>query len=257
MKIFEMSNYKNTEMNKFWTESAEKNHFWIIWRFKFLIKELIEKKIYLSKKLKIMDLGCGNGILSNQIETYRPVKIDRVDSSKQMLKKNKKVKGKLICYNISRKNKILKNKYDIVFLFDVLEHIKNDKKFLLDVLYHIKPGGFLVLNVPSLQLFYSKYDVAVGHVRRYSKATFSKTSKIHGANMVSIKYWGFLLVPVLALRKFSLILYNQKKYDSIVKHGWKTNSMINYLMKIIMKIELGLFRNFIIGTSLMTIIQKK
>ena len=257
MKIFKMSNYKNTEMNKIWTESAEKNHFWILWRFKFLIKELREKKIYLSKKLKIMDLGCGNGILSNQIETYRSAKIDRVDSSKKMLKKNKKVKGKLICYNISKKNKILKNRYNIIFLFDVLEHIKDDKKFLLDVLYHIKPGGFLVLNVPSLQLFYSKYDVAVGHVRRYNKATFLKTSKIPGANIVSIKYWGFLLVPVLALRKFFLIFYNQKKYDNIVKHGWKTNSMINYLMKTIMKIELSLFRNLIIGTSLMTIIQKK
>lgn len=257
MKILKISNQKNTQMNKFWSESAKKKHFWIVWRFKFLIKELIEQKIRLSKNLKIMDLGCGTGILSNQIESYYPVKIDRVDSSEKMLNQNKKIKGKLICYNTSEKNKKIKNKYDIIFLFDVLEHIKNDKKFLSDALYHIKPGGLLVLNVPSLHSFYSKYDVAVGHVRRYSKTSFEKVAKACAVDIISIKYWGFLLVPVLALRKFSLIFFKQKKYDEIIKHGWKTNFLINYLMKFIMKLELGLFQNLIIGTSLMIIVQKK
>ena len=50
-----------------------------------------------------MDLGCGNGILSNQLEDKFSVKIDRVDSNLNTLKLNKKVKGRLICYDISKK----------------------------------------------------------------------------------------------------------------------------------------------------------
>ena len=63
------------------------------------------KKIKLNKKSKVMDLGCGNGILSNQLESKMKIKIDRVDSNFETLKLNKNVNGRLICYNISEKNK--------------------------------------------------------------------------------------------------------------------------------------------------------
>ena len=58
---------------------------------------------------------------------------------------------------------------NIIFLFDLIEHVKNDKKFISDTLFHLKKDGYLLINVPSLEFFFSKYDVAVGHLRRYDK----------------------------------------------------------------------------------------
>ena len=140
---------------------------------------MIINKVIIDKKKKIMDLGCGNGILSNQLEDKFSVKIDRVDSNLNTLKLNKKVKGRLICYDISKKNEKYKNYYDYIFLFDVIEHVKYDSKFIENTLFHLKNKGLLIINVPSLQILYSKYDTAVGHLRRYDKRLFRKVIKKH------------------------------------------------------------------------------
>ena len=95
-------------MNKNWLNSAAENHFWMLWRYNFLISKIFGNEIKLQKKMKIMDLGCGNGILSEQIEKNYNVKIDRVDANFETLKLNRYIKGRTICYNIKERNKKLK-----------------------------------------------------------------------------------------------------------------------------------------------------
>ena len=243
-------------MNQNWLDNAEESHFWILWRFKILLKLMNLNKVILDKKKKIMDLGCGNGILSNQLEDKFSVKIDRVDSNLNTLKLNKKVKGRLICYDISKKNEKYKNYYDYIFLFDVIEHVKYDSKFIENTLFHLKNKGLLIINVPSLQILYSKYDTAVGHLRRYDKRLFRKVIKKSMINDISMNYWGFTLLPVLFLRKIILIFYNNKNYDNIVKSGWKTNNFINMFMKFLMNIEIKIFKKQFLGSSLMVILTK-
>ena len=102
-------------MDNMWLDSAGIKHFWMKWRYKFLLKQLKKNNISINKKLKIMDLGCGNGILSNQLESQFNIKIDRVDANEETLLLNKKIKGKLICYNVNTKSKKVKNYYDIIF----------------------------------------------------------------------------------------------------------------------------------------------
>lgn len=243
-------------MNQNWLDNAEESHFWILWRFKILLKLMNLNKVILDKKKKIMDLGCGNGILSNQLEDKFSVKIDRVDSNLNTLKLNKKVKGRLICYDISEKNERYRNYYDYIFLFDVIEHVKYDSKFIENTLFHLKNKGLLIINVPSLQILYSKYDTAVGHLRRYDKRLFRKVIKKIMINNISMNYWGFTLLPVLFLRKIILIFYNNKNFDNIVKSGWKTNNFINMFMKFLMNIEIKIFKKQFLGSSLMVILTK-
>ncbi len=256
MKIIKESKSKNTKMNKYWLKSAGLNHFWMVWRIKFLLKLLDYYKITLNKKLKIMDLGCGNGILSNQLEMIRKIKIDRIDSDYRTLKNNKNVKGKLICYNVSNKINKLKKSYDMIFLFDVIEHVKNDKKFLSDTLFHLKKGGYLIINVPSLQFFFSKYDHVIGHLRRYDKNSIKNLVKRLKIQTITVDYWGIFLLPLLILRKVILFFYNKKDVDKIVKKGWETNKYLNIFFKYVLELELKFFKKQFLGTSLMIILKK-
>ena len=256
MKILKNSKSLNTKMEQRWLDSAGINHFWMIWRFKFLIFQLKKEKINIKKKMKIMDLGCGNGILSNQIEKKFKVKIDRVDVNEETLKLNKNVKGKLICYNIREKKKKLKNYYDIIFAFDVIEHVKNDLNFLKDALFHLKSNGLIIINVPSIQKLFSKYDHAVGHLRRYNNNDFYLFKKKLNLYSISINYWGLLLIPILILRKFILMLYNQNNYKKIITSGWKTNKYLNQFFKIIMNFELKFLKKNFSGSSIMAIFKK-
>ena len=45
----------------------------------------------------------------------------------------------------------------------------NDKRFLNDSLFHLKKGGIAIINVPAVNLLYSKYDKLIGHIKRYKK----------------------------------------------------------------------------------------
>ena len=206
MKIYNQSKSLKTKMNKNWLNSAAENHFWMLWRYNFLISKIFGNEIKLQKKMKIMDLGCGNGILSEQIEKNYNVKIDRVDANFETLKLNRYIKGRTICYNIKERNKKLKNFYDVIFLFDVLEHVKKDKEFLSNVLFHLKKNGHLIINVPSINILYSKYDHAVGHIKRYNKIDFIKIKKELNFKIIKLEYWGLFLLPFLFLRKLIMMI---------------------------------------------------
>ena len=131
-----------------------------------------------------------------------------------------------------KKNEKYKNYYDYIFLFDVIEHVKYDSKFIENTLFHLKNKGLLIINVPSLQILYSKYDTAVGHLRRYDKRLFSKVIKKIMINDISMNYWGFTLLPVLFLRKIILIFYNNKNYDNIVKIRLENKQPYKYVYEI-------------------------
>ncbi len=54
--------------------------------------------------------------------------------------------------------------YDIIFLFDVLEHIKDDANFINECYRILKPGGIIVASIPFMYRFHEQpYDY-----RRYT-----------------------------------------------------------------------------------------
>ena len=64
------------------------------------------------------------------------------------------------------------------------------------------------------------------------------------------------MLPVLLIRKIMLSFYEKKDFKKIIEKGWKTNRFFNFLFKLIMSVEIKLFNNSLIGTSLMVIFKK-
>jgi len=54
---------------------------------------------------------------------------------------------------------------------DVLEHIEDDTGELARAAQHLKTGGHLVVLSPALPSLYTEFDKAIGHHRRYTKAS--------------------------------------------------------------------------------------
>jgi SAM-dependent methyltransferase len=86
-------------------------------------------------------------------------------------------------------------------LFDVLEHIEDDRGYLRGVLRYLKPGGRLYLTVPAYQWLWSRNDVTSGHKRRYTIATLREVVAAAGYRIDYATYFFSLLPPAIFLAR--------------------------------------------------------
>ena len=62
-------------------------------------------------------------------------------------------------------------RFDAILYIDVLEHIEDDASELARSARRLRLGGHIIVLAPAHQSLYSEFDKALGHFRRYSKAS--------------------------------------------------------------------------------------
>jgi len=87
-----------------------------------------------------------------------------------------------------------------IALFDVLEHIEEDRKFLTEVYTRLKPGGYLYITVPAFEWLWSGSDISAGHYRRYNPEELVRILNEHFNTLFITCFFSVLVFPVLALR---------------------------------------------------------
>jgi SAM-dependent methyltransferase len=86
-------------------------------------------------------------------------------------------------------------------LFDVLEHIEDDRQVLGRLATLIQPGGRLYLTVPAYQALWSGEDELGGHHRRYTCASLSRVVAAAGFTVEFSSYFFWPLpLPILLVR---------------------------------------------------------
>jgi 2-polyprenyl-3-methyl-5-hydroxy-6-metoxy-1,4-benzoquinol methylase len=180
-----------------WYEIADLNHFWVIWRFKVLKKQTM---LLPKTGSQVFEIGCGNGLVLAQLEAEFGYTADGCDLNPAALQQVGQGAGKLWCYNVFDQKKELLGAYPLVLLFDVLEHVEDDQAFLKMAVAHCCDGGVVALNVPASSTLFSKYDIAAGHYRRYSKKEIRALLERAGLTPLKVSYWGLLLFPLLLIR---------------------------------------------------------
>jgi SAM-dependent methyltransferase len=246
-RIVFLSEPAPVKMGTEWFDIVDADHFWIRNRFRVFQKITAP----LSKKAKYAEIGCGTGLFQCQIDRESGISIDGFDLDLEALKKNTS-RAPLFVYNIFDKRPELKSTYDGLFLFDVLEHLDEDKAFLESCLYHIKPGGRIFINVPSREELRSKYDMLVGHVRRYSLPDLVSLAESCGLTVQKKTYWGMPLYPVLVLRKH---LMKKTPNHRVLQSGMKPPGQLSNKVLALLSL-LEPIPQTILGTSAMLIAQK-
>jgi precorrin-6B methylase 2 len=75
-----------------------------------------------------------------------------------------------------------------VVAYNVLEHIPDDVAALSAMVSLVEPGGKVILIVPAFNLAMSRFDMEIGHQRRYTKESLSTTLTAAGLTIESIHY---------------------------------------------------------------------
>ena len=235
-----------------WFEIASADHFWV--RRRFEVFERLAGHL-LHDAGEMAEIGCGHGVLQRQVEERYGRELAGFDLNEYALKQNVSRKSGVYCYDIFQQHAALRAKFDVVFLFDVLEHIAVEDGFLEAVLFHLAQQGKIVLNVPSGQWAYSEYDRAVGHARRYSISTLRKTGERCGIRIQTWTYWGLPLIPTLALRKLWFMGKGTRDNRTVISSGFDSRSgSINNLLWLACQCEV--IPQHWWGTSLMAILER-
>jgi len=111
------------------------------------------------KKIKILDIGCGEGHLLYSFKKEGYSNCWGIDSSKGQIEKASKVVSCIEQADMFQYLRENKNKFDLITLFDVAEHLK--KKDLLILLKEINkslnPSGMLIIHTLNAWSLFSRF----------------------------------------------------------------------------------------------------
>jgi 2-polyprenyl-3-methyl-5-hydroxy-6-metoxy-1,4-benzoquinol methylase len=228
-----------------WFAISSTDHFWVRRRFAVL-QRLAGHRI--SGARKMAEFGCGHGLLQRQIEDAYGREVTGFDLNECALRQSASRLSRVCCYDILQRDPALHNRFDVILLCDVLEHISDEAQFLRALSFHLAPGGTLIINVPAGQWAWSSYDIAAGHLRRYSLETLQRTVCASDYSLMEWSYWGLPLVPAALVRK--LWLLGERDQNKIIAAGFDSRSeTINHMMGLVSRFEW--LPQKILGTSLM------
>jgi 2-polyprenyl-3-methyl-5-hydroxy-6-metoxy-1,4-benzoquinol methylase len=249
--VIYLSAPESVHMADEWFNIANPGHFWIKRRFEVLRKLARDLGV---RGRKTAEIGCGGGLVQQYLEQTYGLSVDGFDLNEAALLRSVAVNHPRYCYNVLDRKPQFAAKYDLLVLFDVLEHIEQEKPFLEAVLFHLKPGGWLLINVPALMSMYSHYDRVVGHQRRYTRKTLAAACSAVGLERVAETYWGLPFLPLLLARKLWLAT-KQQEPQTVIRQGYKPPGRLgNRLLAALGTLERIPQR--LLGSSLMAIYSK-
>lgn len=220
-KIEYYSPSQKVSMADAWFDVATLEHFWVRRRFDVLRRLL---GTHVRDLTPVAEVGCGHGLVQAQFKKAFGVQVDGFELNEYALSRSVASDQPRFVYDIHDRKEEIREKYGLIILFDVIEHLEDDQCFVESVLFHLKPGGILAVNVPALELLRSRYDDEQGHFRRYTLGQLEKLGQ--KCNMVNLAgtYWCMSMVPVLLLRK--LLLKFKDGERAVVKSGFVPPSRI-------------------------------
>jgi len=84
------------------------------------------------------------------------------------------------------------NSFDTVFALNVVEHIEDDFHAIKNSYKLLKKGGHLVILVPSYQHLYNKFDIGLGHYRRYTLSSLARILQMNNLKIIRKQYFNFV-----------------------------------------------------------------
>jgi 2-polyprenyl-3-methyl-5-hydroxy-6-metoxy-1,4-benzoquinol methylase len=180
----------------------------------------ILQDITFSKEMKVLDIGCAYGYflkLCDEIgcETYG------IDISKYAIKQAKKeTKAKLFVHDVDKGLPMFSNDFfDLITMFDVIEHLTSPFLTLKEVYRILKPKGKLVITTPNINA-----------IDRFIKKFFGKEEEWHGYHDKTHLY---LFTPL------SLKFLVERSGFKTVKIETPFHPLPRFIQKIVNKLGLG------------------
>ena len=203
---------------------------------------------------KILDYGCGTGVTTQSLKKFGTVfGTDKSQFAMDKTKSNKIETIKFSLVNSTGSTELLET-FDLITLFDVLEHIENDNHALMHLYKLLKKKKFLLLTVPAFSFLWSDHDTALSHYRRYTKKSLSEVLDKSGFKIIRISYFTTWIFPCITLYRI-LTRWKKTNSSSLQPLPEKLNNLV--VKSFNLENDLLKKRNLSVGNSIICLAQKK
>ncbi len=234
---------------------SEDRHWWFLGMRRIFTR--IIKNIYGDQtNLEILDVGCGTGMIMQDLKKFGQVV--GVDNQTAALEFCQLRKIDQVCLADGLNLPFKDGRFDLVTVFNVVEHIQDDAAFILELSRVCKNKGRIILSTSAFNLLWSRHDQVNQHKRRYTKNRLRALINEQRLCVERITYTNCILFPfILAATVWENI--RPSFCGSLLDRYYSLPKSINKLLYLVLKLEELILRlsNFPLGVSLLCVAQKK
>jgi len=175
--------------------ALEDVHWWF--RGRRAILNAAIKRLPLSPQSTILEAGCGTGGNLTMLSQHGLVEAMEYDPIAKKLADRRRV-CPVVAGELPNGIPFPARSFDLVALFDVLEHLDEDVATLKTLRQRLTSEGWLILTVPANPWMWSHHDEVHHHRRRYTLGHLKSVVKNSGYQIHYAGYFNFLLFPLIA-----------------------------------------------------------
>ncbi len=221
--------------------NLENRSFWFKHRNSIILK--ITKRFPYAENFA--DIGGGNGLQIHYLSKNSKDKKFFLIEPGYFGCLNAKKRGLNNVFNLEAKDfSFKKHKIGGFGLFDVIEHIKDDKIFLKkEVLSRCKKGSLIYITVPAYNWLRSDVDDYTMHFRRYNEKLFKNLAKNCNLRLVYFSYFfSYLPIFIFLFRTLPYRLWGRKRKGKEImeteKKQHRIGKFVSFFIDMINKWEL-------------------
>jgi SAM-dependent methyltransferase len=231
---------------------TESRHWWFSAR-RSIVSEMIER-LSLAQDSEILEVGCGTGGNLATLARFGKVSAFELDANAREIAAEKPDHScDIRAGKCPDKIPFHDQRFALICLFDVLEHIDKDTETLIALKRLLLKDGRILITVPAFQWLWSSHDEYLHHKRRYTAKQLRKTITDAELQPVKISYFNTILFPLAIIAR----LWDKMPGKSSVTGTSIPPGPINKIFRVLFGAERFLLKRFNLpfGVSLICVLK--
>ena len=189
---------------------TEGRHWWFTGRRAILTTLL--RRLALPREARILEIGCGTGGNLDMLAAFGRVSAMETDDTARAIALEKtggrfEIRAGACPHDIP----FPPQAFELVCMFDVLEHIEDDVATLQAVRRLLAAQGRALITVPAYGWMWSAHDEFLHHKRRYTAGELRAKARTASLQIDQLSYFNTLLFPLAAAVRLRDRLLGEKQ----------------------------------------------
>jgi SAM-dependent methyltransferase len=180
--------------------AAEDRHWWFRGRRRVL--RAMISGLHLPADARILEIGAGTGGNLLMLSRFgKVIAVERSATARAFATEKTGARCDIRAGAAPDELPLTGELFDLICLFDVLEHVEQDEETLRAIRPFLAPGGTVLLTVPAFRRLWGPHDAALHHKRRYEKAELRGKLREAGFTIAKLSFINMGLFPLAVLMR--------------------------------------------------------